>query len=50
MKNGVHLFFFEHWGDTFLMVNKTSEAEKTYKKSAESGNTGQNLSVKLSKF
>jgi tetratricopeptide (TPR) repeat protein len=42
--------FFEHWGDTFLMVNKTSEAEKTYKKSAESGNTGQNLSVKLSKF
>ena len=42
--------FFEHWGDTFLMVNKTSEAEKTYKKEAESGNTGQNLSVKLSKF
>lgn len=50
MKNGVHLFFFEHWGDTFLRLNKTSEAEKTYKKAAESGNTGQNLSVKLSKF
>lgn len=42
--------FFEHWGDTFLRLNKTSEAEKTYKKAAESGNTGQNLSVKLSKF
>lgn len=42
--------FFEHWGDTFLMINKTTEAEKTYKKSAELGNTGQNLSVKLSKF
>jgi predicted negative regulator of RcsB-dependent stress response len=42
--------FFEHWGDAFLSANNSLEAENAYKKSLELGNTGKNLSLKLSKF
>jgi predicted negative regulator of RcsB-dependent stress response len=42
--------FFEHWGDAFLSAKNTMEAENAYKKSLELGNTGKNLSLKLSKF
>jgi tetratricopeptide (TPR) repeat protein len=42
--------YFEHWGDTFLSVKNSSAAEKAYRKAAALGNTGKNLSIKLSKF
>ena len=42
--------FFEHRGDAYLSANNTLEAHNAYKKSLELGNTGESLSLKLSKF